>query len=143
MVPSCRARTCWRASDLLDKYVGETEQRIAAMFEAAQDEGAVLLLDEADSFLSDRLGAGQAWEVTQTNEFLTQLEAFDGVFFATTNLIDRLDPAVLRRFSHKVRFDVLTAQQAIDQLFAENGVFRGPNAPIVDVDTLGQQLFVR
>ena len=100
-----------RASDLLDKYVGETEQRIAAMFEAAQDEGAVLLLDEADSFLSDRLGAGQAWEVTQTNEFLTQLEAFDGVFFATTNLIDQLDPAVLRRFSHKVRFDVLTAAQ--------------------------------
>ena len=81
------------------------------MFAAAQDEGAVLLLDEADSFLCDRLGARQAWEVTQTNEFLTQLEAFDGVFFATTNLIDRLDPAVLRRFSHKVRFDVLTAAQ--------------------------------
>ena len=39
--------------------------------------------------------------------------------------------------------DVMTAQQAIDQLFAENGVIRGPNAPIVDVDAIGQQLFIR
>ena len=39
--------------------------------------------------------------------------------------------------------DATTAQQAIDQLFAENGVIRGPSAPVIDVDTLGQQLFVR
>ena len=60
-----------RASDLLNKYVGETEQRIAAMFEQAQNIGAVLVLDEADSFLCDRMGAHRSWEVTQTNEFLT------------------------------------------------------------------------
>lgn len=100
-----------RASDLLDKYVGETEQRIAAMFEQARDEGAVLVLDEADSFLSDRTGAQRQWELTQTNEFLTRLESFEGIFFATTNLIDKLDSAVLRRFSHKIKFDYLTADQ--------------------------------
>lgn len=100
-----------RASDLLDKYVGETEQRIAAMFAQARDEGAVLVLDEADSFLCDRMGAQRQWEVTQTNEFLTQLEQFEGIFFATTNLIDKLDAAVLRRFSHKIKFDYLTPAQ--------------------------------
>ena len=42
-----------RVLDLLNMYVGETEQRIAAMFEQTQDEGAVLVLDEADSFLRD------------------------------------------------------------------------------------------
>lgn len=107
-----------RASDLLDKYVGETEQRIAAMFEQARDEGAVLVLDEADSFLCDRTGAHRQWEVTQTNEFLTRLENFEGIFFATTNLIDKLDPAVLRRFSHKIKFDYLSSEQGW-QLFRQ------------------------
>ena len=100
-----------RASDLLDKYVGETEQRLAKMFEEALDEDAVLLLDEADSFLSDRGGASRQWEITQTNELLTQMECFEGLFFATTNWMDKMDMACLRRFSHKVKFDYLTADQ--------------------------------
>lgn len=69
-----------RASDLLDKYVGGTEKRIALMFEQARSEDAVLILDEADSFLGDRNGAVRSWEITQTNEFLTQLESFEGLF---------------------------------------------------------------
>ena len=43
-----------QASDLLSKYLGETEQNMAAMFREAESEGALLLLDEADSFLQDR-----------------------------------------------------------------------------------------
>ena len=53
-----------RASDLLGKYVGETEQHLAAMFTDARQQDAVLVLDEADSFLRDRRGARQSWEVT-------------------------------------------------------------------------------
>ncbi len=98
-------------SDLMDKYVGGTEKLIAGMFQQALDEDAVLLLDEADSFLSDRTGAGHRWEALQTNELLTQLECFDGLFFATTNLMDKLDAACLRRFSHKVKFDYLKPDQ--------------------------------
>jgi transitional endoplasmic reticulum ATPase len=101
-----------RASELLGCYVGQTEKAIAAMFEQARDEDAVLVLDEADSFLQNRSGAQRSWEVTQVNEMLTQLESFDGLFFATTNLKDQLDPASLRRFSHKIRFDYLTPDQA-------------------------------
>jgi SpoVK/Ycf46/Vps4 family AAA+-type ATPase len=43
-----------QASDLVSKYVGETEQNMARMFDEAEREGAVLLLDEADSFLRSR-----------------------------------------------------------------------------------------
>ena len=63
-----------RASDLLDKYVGETEKLMAKMFDEALDEDAVLLLDEADSYLSDRSRASQHWEISQKNELLTQME---------------------------------------------------------------------
>ena len=100
-----------RASDLLSKYVGESEQNIAAMFGEARRQDAVLVLDEADSFLADRRGAQRSWEVTQVNELLTQMEAFEGIFVCTTNLIEKLDPASLRRFAFKVRFDPLTSDQ--------------------------------
>jgi SpoVK/Ycf46/Vps4 family AAA+-type ATPase len=102
-----------RASDIVSAFVGETEQNMAEMFKQAREEGAVLILDEADSFLSDRQGARQRWEISAVNEMLTQMEAFDGIFVATTNLIDRLDEASLRRFDAKICFDYLrTAQVA-------------------------------
>lgn len=100
-----------RASDLLDMYLGQTEQRIAAMFDDARQRDAVLVLDEADSFLRDRRGARHSWEVTQVNELLTQMEAFDGLFICTTNLMESLDTASLRRFPWKIRFDFLKPGQ--------------------------------
>lgn len=100
-----------RASDLLHPFVGGTEALLRAAFDAARDEGAILLIDEADSFLRDRAGAQRSWEVTQVNELLTQMESFNGIFIASTNLIDRLDFASLRRFDFKVKFDYLTREQ--------------------------------
>jgi transitional endoplasmic reticulum ATPase len=100
-----------RASDLLDPYVGGTESRLRDTFEQARDENALLLIDEADSFLRDRAGAHQQWEVTQVNELLTQMESFNGNFIASTNLFDTLDAASLRRFDFKVKFDYLTREQ--------------------------------
>ncbi len=100
-----------RMSDLLSCWVGATEQAIARMFEEALDEDAVLLLDEADGLLRSREGATQSWEVTQTNELLTQMESFEGAFFCATNLVDALDHAAFRRFDLKVRFDPLTRPQ--------------------------------
>lgn len=100
-----------RGSDLLSMWVGGTEQNIAQMFQEARDEGAILLLDEADSFLRDRRMAHQSWEVTQVNELLVQMEAFDGIFFCSTNLIDDFDRAAFRRFALKVRFDPLKIEQ--------------------------------
>lgn len=108
-----------RASDLISPYVGETEMNIASMFSEAREQNAALILDEADSFLGDRKGGTHSWEVTQVNEFLTQMEVFDGIFICTTNLLDRLDQATLRRFMFKVRFDYLTPGQSAD-MFEES-----------------------
>lgn len=100
-----------RASDLISPYVGETEQRIAAAFAEAEAREAVLVFDEADSFLQDRRGARRSWEITQVNEMLTWMERHLLPFVCTTNLMQRLDPASLRRFTFKVRLDWLRPEQ--------------------------------
>ena len=100
-----------KASDLLSPYVGATEQKIARTFERARQEGAVLLIDEVDSFLRDRAHARQSWEVTQINEMLTQMESFSGVLIASTNLIDQLDAASMRRFDIKLHFGYMLPEQ--------------------------------
>lgn len=102
----------YRASDLMSKWVGENEKNIAAAFRRAERESALLLIDEVDSFLQDRSHARQPWEVSMVNEMLTRMESFSGVFVASTNLMDGLDPAALRRFDLKVRFDFLLPDQA-------------------------------
>ncbi|KZX37491.1 AAA family ATPase [Wohlfahrtiimonas chitiniclastica] len=101
-----------KVSDLMDKYVGETEKQIAEAFYEATTTGAILLMDEVDSFLRDRRSAQQNYEITMVNEMLTQMEEFSGIFIATTNLMDHLDQAMLRRFDFKVKFDYLKADQA-------------------------------
>ena len=113
-----------RASDLLGSYVGMTEQHIADMFKQAKQEGAVLLLDEADSFLRDRKGAQHSWEVTQVNEMLTQMENYDGIFICSTNLVDNLDTASLRRFDFKINFGYLKPDQSwilFQQILKDHG----------------------
>jgi len=105
-----------QASDLMSKFVGETEQHMAAMFREAEAEKAVLLLDEADSFLQDRRGAQRNYEVSEVNEMLQGMERFAGIFICTTNLMDRIDQAALRRFTFKIRFLPLTRVQR-EQMF--------------------------
>lgn len=101
-----------KGSDLLSMYLGETEKNIALVFKEAKDKKAVLVFDEVDSFLQDRGMAARSWEVTQVNEMLVQMESFDGIFIATTNLIDNLDKACLRRFDLKLEFGYLLQEQA-------------------------------
>jgi hypothetical protein len=71
---------------------------------ARPPEQAVLLLDEADSFLRSRRRAERNYEVTEVNEMLQGMERFAGIFICTTNLFDDLDEAALRRFTFKIRF---------------------------------------
>ena len=108
-----------QASDLVSKFVGETEQNMAKMFEEAQSENAVLLLDEADSFLRSRQRAERSYEVTEVNEMLQGMERFGGLFICTTNLFDELDEAALRRFTFKVKFRPLRSQQREAMFVAE------------------------
>lgn len=108
-----------KASDIISPYVGETEQKIALMFKKAQEDNALLLLDEADSFLSERKSARNSWEVTAVNEMLTQMETFKGLFICSTNLMQKLDEASLRRFALKIRFDYLKPNQRMQLFMAQ------------------------
>jgi transitional endoplasmic reticulum ATPase len=103
-----------KASDLMSPYVGETEQNIAAAFKEATADQAVLLIDEADSFFADRINARASWEMTSVNELLVQLEQFEGIFIAATNLFNHFDHASKRRFDFKVELDYLTSKQCFD-----------------------------
>ena len=103
-----------KGSDLLDPYVGGTEQKIAEAFESAKRDNCLLVLDEVDTFLFSRDGAERSWERSQVNEMLTQIERFEGIMVVSTNLMNVLDPAALRRFDLKLKFDYLTPQQRLD-----------------------------
>jgi len=103
-----------RASDIQSMWVGKCEKNMAKMFKESKEDERFLILDEADSFLRDRSNAKQSWEASQTNEMLTQMETHDQPFFCTTNLIDTMDAAALRRFTFKIKFDFLKPSQLAD-----------------------------
>jgi SpoVK/Ycf46/Vps4 family AAA+-type ATPase len=108
-----------QASDLVSKFVGETEQNMAKMFEEAETEQAVLLLDEADSFLRSRRLAERNYEVSEVNEMLQGMERYAGMFICTTNLFQDLDEAALRRFTFKIQFKGLKPEQRERMFVAE------------------------
>ena len=123
-----------RASDLLSPYIGETEQQIAAAFHGAAADGVFLVVDEVDSFLADRRGAVRSWEVTAVNEFLTAIDGHPLPFACTTNLVERMDRAGLRRFLFHVTFDYLTPAQA--ELAFRRFFGIAPPRSLADVDHL-------
>jgi SpoVK/Ycf46/Vps4 family AAA+-type ATPase len=99
-----------RASDLLGPYIGQSEKNIAEAFEGAREAQAMLIFDEADSFLFDRREAVRSWEVTQVNEMLTWMEHHPLPFCCTTNMMERFDSASLRRFTFHILFHYLDAK---------------------------------
>jgi len=101
-----------KASDLISKWVGETEQKIAEAFEEAKEEKFFLLIDEGDTFLRNRDNAINPWEKSMVNEMLIQMENHTEPFAITTNLMNDIDKAALRRFIFKIKFDYITPDQA-------------------------------
>jgi AAA+ superfamily predicted ATPase len=101
---------CKRISDLQSMYVGEGEKNIKRAFAEAESDDTILIIDEADSLLFSRDLAVRSWEISFTNEFLTQMERFRGILICTTNRVDDLDEASLRRLNHKIGFDYLTPE---------------------------------
>ena len=124
-----------KGSDLLDPYVGGTERNIAEAFESAKCDNCLLVLDEVDTFLFSRDGAERSWERSQVNEMLTQIERFEGLMVVSTNLIEVLDPAALRRFDLKLKFDYLTLPQRLDFAKQQAEIL---GLPLLSEEDLGQ-----
>lgn len=101
----------YQGGELLSCYVGETEKAIAAAFARAEANDAVLLIDEAEGLLSNRQTLRNSWELTTVNALLTALDGHHGYVVLTTNLVERLDTAVLRRMEHKLELRSPTAEQ--------------------------------
>ncbi|WP_148571118.1 ATP-binding protein [Aliarcobacter cryaerophilus] len=106
-------------SSIQSKWVGESEKNTKAIFDEYKraceilKTKPILLFNEADAIISKRLDVNDA--VSQMNNsmqniLLEELENFDGIFMATTNLIDNMDDAFSRRFLNKIKFDRPTAK---------------------------------
>lgn len=101
-------------SKILSKYVGESEQNVRKIFDSYREictktkSEPVLLLNEADQFLSSRLENGSSGSEQMHNQmqniFLEQIEKFQGVLIATTNFMQSFDKAFSRRFEYKIEF---------------------------------------
>lgn len=111
-----RKLLCKNASDILGMYVGESEKNIANAFAEAKKANKVLLFDEVDSFFRERSLAAQRFEITETNEFLTQMEKYDGIVICTTNLRGIMDKAMQRRFHIMVEFKALKTEGVVTLL---------------------------
>lgn len=101
-------------SKILSMYVGESEKNVRKIFDSFKElskkakVNPILLLNEADQFLSARSqGIGSSADKMHNqmqNIFLEQIERFEGILIATTNLLDTIDKAFSRRFNYKIEF---------------------------------------
>ena len=94
-------------SRVVSKYIGETEERLGALFSEAAQVGAALLFDEADSLFSQRTevkSSNDRYANLEVNYLLQRLEEFDGVVILTTNFATSIDEAFVRRVRFRVPF---------------------------------------
>ncbi len=111
-------------SKILSMYIGESEKNVRNIFDKYYElrtqtkSEPVLLLNEADQFLSSRAQGGMSSSDKMHNQmqniFLEQIEKFDGILIATTNLLENLDKAFSRRFNYKIEFVKPNKNQRLD-----------------------------
>ncbi len=101
-------------SQVVSKYIGETEKNLSRVFDVAQRTGAMLLFDEADSLFGKRTEVKSSHDRNanlEVNYLLQRLEQFDGVALLTTNYDENIDEAFLRRVLFKVQFSFPEARE--------------------------------
>jgi hypothetical protein len=99
-------------ADIETPEPGGAERNLRAAFENATKTGAVLLLDECDSLITDRSRVGMIL-AAQINSLLSELERFEGIAIFTTNRLGALDAAFERRLALKMEFPMPTAEHRI------------------------------
>ena len=93
-------------SKVLNMFVGGTEKIISSSFEMAQKTKSIIFIDEADSFLKERVASNRTWENSQVNHLLSLIEKKKVSVILCTNLYDALDPALLRRMDELIEFTI-------------------------------------
>lgn len=127
-----------KCSDVLSKYVGDSEQNIARLFKDAHRQQKLMLIDEVDSLLSKRDSAQAMHEVQLVNELLSQLECNTMPVFSATNALASIDSAVMRRFDFKLECDYLTRDQCQALYRQVFGIKRLTHEEVSTLNTLNQ-----
>jgi SpoVK/Ycf46/Vps4 family AAA+-type ATPase len=94
-------------SQVVSKYIGETEKNLRRIFQAAEGSGAVLLFDEADAIFGKRTEVKDShdrYANIEVGYLLQRMEAYQGLVILTSNLKNSLDSAFLRRIRFVVQF---------------------------------------
>ena len=94
-------------SQVVNKYIGETEKNLRRVFDAAEEGGAILLFDEADALFGKRSEVKDShdrYANIEVSYLLQRMEAYRGLAILTTNLKSALDTAFLRRLRFVVQF---------------------------------------
>jgi SpoVK/Ycf46/Vps4 family AAA+-type ATPase len=92
---------------VVNKYIGETQMQLDRLFAAAEAEGAVLLLDEADALFGKRSEVKDShdrYANIEVSYLLQRMETFAGLVILTTNRKRDIDAAFLRRLRYVVEF---------------------------------------
>lgn len=111
-----------KAGDMLSRFVGDSEKQIQRAFQEAIDTNSILIIDEADSMLTDRSKAKQDFQVSSVNTMLTCMENHPLPFICSTNLKEWLDKASMRRFIFKIKYDEMghkNIQAGINEYFGK------------------------
>jgi SpoVK/Ycf46/Vps4 family AAA+-type ATPase len=95
-------------SNVVSKWIGETEKNLKQVFDQAESSGGVLLFDEADSLFgkrtSDVKSSTDRYANLEVNYLLQRMEGYDGIVLLTTNLESGIDEAFRRRLNFRIRF---------------------------------------
>ena len=104
-------------SQVVSKYIGETEKNLRRVFDAAEEGGAILLFDEADALFGRRSEVKDShdrYANIEVSYLLQRMEAYRGLAILTTNKKDALDPAFLRRLRFIIHFPFPDATERIE-----------------------------
>lgn len=128
-------------SKVVDKYIGETEKKLALLFDEAEKSQAMLLFDEADALFAKRTSVNSSndrYANTEVNFLLQRLESFSGVVILTTNLPDSLDEALERRIQFKIHIPIANALER-KIIWSQLLPSKAPIESDVDFDALGRE----
>ncbi len=129
-------------SQVVSKYIGETEKNLNQIFTAAAQANAILLFDEADALFGKRSEVKDArdrYANIETSYLLQKMEEYDGIAILTTNLQNNMDEAFLRRLRFIVEFTPPQAEER-RRIWQQIWPTKVPRSPDLDLDFLAEQL---
>jgi SpoVK/Ycf46/Vps4 family AAA+-type ATPase len=128
-------------SQVVNKYIGETEKNLAKVFDEAETSHAVLFFDEADSLFAKRTNvtsSNDRYANLEVNYLLQRMETYEGVTLLATNLEQGLDEAFKRRVRFAIQFELPEADER-RRLWRSMFPAQVPLAPDIDWDMIAKR----